>query len=96
MEGAIKTLVTTFLSSSKGGENLSSKCFEKLVSKQLGGIMENTNSTTAIKEMQRGLDENHDGKVSFTEYLNLIGYLAKSLSDTEANKNKGAGDEEAS
>lgn len=31
--------------------------------------------------MQRGLDENNDGKVSFQEYLTLIGYLANSMSD---------------
>lgn len=40
MEAAIKTVVTTFLSSSKGKENLDSKGFQKMVSKQLGGIME--------------------------------------------------------
>ncbi|XP_068180813.1 protein S100-A13 [Antennarius striatus] len=96
MEDAIKKLVTTFLSSSKGGENLSSRAFQNLVSKQLGGIMENTNSTSAIKEMQQGLDANNDGKVSFSEYLNLIGYLAKSLSEAETNKNKGASNPEAS
>lgn len=40
MEAAIKTVVTTFLSSSRGKENLDSKGFQKMVSKQLGGIME--------------------------------------------------------
>lgn len=40
MEGAIKTVVTTFLSSAKGKENLDSKSFQKMVSNQLGGIME--------------------------------------------------------
>lgn len=40
MEDAIKTVVTTFLKSAKGKDNLDSKCFQKLVSKQLGGMME--------------------------------------------------------
>ncbi|XP_076592817.1 protein S100-A13 [Chaetodon auriga] len=83
MEGAIKTLVTTFLTSSKGKEGLDSQSFQKLVTKQLGSIMEDTNSSSAIKEMQRGLDENNDGKVSFQEYLTLIGYLANSLSQSK-------------
>lgn len=40
MESAIKTLVTTFLSSSKGKENLDSKSFQKLISSQFGSMME--------------------------------------------------------
>ncbi len=40
MESAIKTVVTTFLSSAGGKENLSASSFQKLVKKQLGGIME--------------------------------------------------------
>lgn len=83
MEGAIKTLVTTFLSSARGKENLDSKSFQKMVQKQLGSLMEDTNSTSAIKEMQQGLDANNDGKVSFQEYLSLIGYLANSLSQSK-------------
>lgn len=39
MEDAIKKLVTTFLQSSKGKENLDSKSFQKLVSSNLGNIM---------------------------------------------------------
>ncbi|KAM9309724.1 protein S100-A13 [Pholidichthys leucotaenia] len=80
MESAIKTVVTTFINSSRGKENLDSKCFRKLVKKQLGGIMEGTENCDAIKEMQKGLDENSDGKVSFSEYLTLIGYIANELS----------------
>ncbi|KAK5606737.1 hypothetical protein CRENBAI_016082 [Crenichthys baileyi] len=83
MESAIKTVVTTFLSSSKGKEGLDSKSFQKLVQKQLGSVMEDTNSSSAIKEMQLGLDENNDGKVSFKEYLSMIGYLANSLSQSK-------------
>lgn len=40
MEDAIKTLVTTFVKSSKGKDNLNSKSFQKLVSTQLSGMME--------------------------------------------------------
>lgn len=32
----------------------------------------------------RGLDENNDGKVSFQEYLTLIGYVASSLSQSKS------------
>ncbi|XP_026173499.1 protein S100-A16 [Mastacembelus armatus] len=83
MESALKTVVTTFLSSARGKENLDSKAFQKLVQKQLGGIMQDTNSSSAIKEMQRGLDENNDGKVSFSEYLTLLGYLASAYSEAQ-------------
>lgn len=37
--------------------------------------------------MQRGLDENSDGKVSFEEYLTLIGYLANSMSQRKTESN---------
>lgn len=40
MEDAIKTVVTTFHKSAKGKDNLDSKGFQKLVSKQLSGMME--------------------------------------------------------
>ncbi|KAE8288822.1 Protein S100-A1 [Larimichthys crocea] len=62
MEAAIKTLVTTFISTSKGKENLNKKEFQKLVSNQLGSIMEDTDSTSAVEELKRGLDDNNDGK----------------------------------
>lgn len=39
MEDAIKKVVTTFLQSSRGKENLNSKSFQKLVSANLGNIM---------------------------------------------------------
>uniref|UniRef100_A0A3B4TMB2 Protein S100-A13-like n=1 Tax=Seriola dumerili TaxID=41447 RepID=A0A3B4TMB2_SERDU len=48
---------------------------------------QDTNSSSAIKEMQRGLDENSDGKVSFQEYLTLIGYVANSLSQSKCGSN---------
>ncbi|XP_071326085.1 protein S100-A13 [Trachinotus anak] len=84
MESAIQTVVTTFLGSARGKENLDGKSFQKLVQKQLGNIMEDTNSSSAIKEMQRGLDENSDGKVSFQEYLTLVGYVANALSQSKS------------
>lgn len=40
--------------------------------------------------MQQGLDENNDGKVSFQEYLTLIGYLATSLSERKTGSNADA------
>lgn len=43
MEAAIKTVVTTFLNTAKGKENLDGKSFQKLVSKNLCGIMEVSN-----------------------------------------------------
>ncbi|XP_017280501.1 protein S100-A16 [Kryptolebias marmoratus] len=90
MESAIQTVVTTFLKSARGKDNLDSKSFQKLVQKQLGGIMEDTNSNSAIKEMQKGLDENNDGKVGFQEYLTLIGYVATSLSESKSGSNASA------
>ncbi|XP_056300128.1 protein S100-A16 [Pseudoliparis swirei] len=90
MESAIKTVVTTFLSSTKGKDNLNGSGFQKLVKNQLGGMMEDTNRSSAIKEMQQGLDANNDGKVSFQEYLTLIGYLASSLSESKTGSNANA------
>lgn len=52
-------------------------------------LLQDTDSSSAIKEMQRGLDENNDGKVSFQEYLTLIGYVASALSDRKIAEQKG-------
>ncbi|XP_077382493.1 protein S100-A13 [Festucalex cinctus] len=90
MEDAIKTLVTTFITSSRGKENMDGKCFQKMVKKHLGSVMEDSSSSAAIKEMQNGLDENKDGKVSFQEYLTLIGYIAKAVSDSKSPSNAAA------
>ncbi|XP_026228997.1 protein S100-A16 [Anabas testudineus] len=90
MESAIKTIVTTFLTSARGKENLDGKAFQKLVKKQLGGVMEDTDSASAVKEMQRGLDENSDGKVSFQEYFTLIGYVANAISERSSGSNADA------
>uniref|UniRef100_A0A8B9JFW5 Si:ch211-105c13.3 n=1 Tax=Astyanax mexicanus TaxID=7994 RepID=A0A8B9JFW5_ASTMX len=38
-------------------------------------------SSSAVKDMMRGLDDNQDGKVSFQEYLNLVGYVANAWSE---------------
>ena len=46
-------------------------------------LSQDTDSKTALKEMRNGLDENQDGKVSFEEYMTLIGYLATSMSDAK-------------
>ncbi|KAK2903119.1 hypothetical protein Q8A67_007832 [Cirrhinus molitorella] len=81
MEGAIKTVVMQFLSSARGKESLGGKNFQKLVQSQLGNILSDTDSSSAVKDMMKGLDDNQDGKVSFQEYLTLVGYLANSLSE---------------
>ncbi|XP_062385419.1 S100 calcium binding protein U [Sardina pilchardus] len=81
MESAIKTVVSVYLKSAKGKENLSSKEFQSLVKNQLGGLLINADSKDAVKNMQEGLDQDHDGKVSFQEYMKLIGYMANNLSN---------------
>ncbi|XP_031708857.1 protein S100-A13 [Anarrhichthys ocellatus] len=90
MEAAIKTVVTTFLTSTRGKENLEGGAFQKLVKKQFGGMMEDATCSSAVKEMQQGLDADNDGKVSFQEYLTLIGYLANSASERKAGANANA------
>ncbi|KAL6461163.1 hypothetical protein MHYP_G00311290 [Metynnis hypsauchen] len=86
MEGAIKTVVSVFLKSAKGKENLGSKDFQTLVKNQLKNILTDTDSADAIKQMRQGLDSNQDGKVSFQEYMTLIGYLAQALSQQRSNE----------
>ncbi|XP_034456277.1 S100 calcium binding protein U isoform X1 [Hippoglossus hippoglossus] len=81
MEDAIQTLVKVFLKSTKGKENLGKKEFHGLVKSQLSNILSDAGSKEAVNNMGQGLDENHDGKVGFEEYMKLVGYLAVSLSD---------------
>uniref|UniRef100_A0A8C1N4U7 S100 calcium binding protein U n=2 Tax=Cyprinus carpio TaxID=7962 RepID=A0A8C1N4U7_CYPCA len=81
MEAAIKTVVSVFLKSSKGKENLGGKEFQSLVKSQLKNILTGTEDNEAVKNMRQQLDNNEDGKVSFQEYMNLIGYLAQSVSE---------------
>ncbi|XP_062867336.1 S100 calcium binding protein U [Trichomycterus rosablanca] len=88
MEGAIKTVVSIFLKSAKGKENLGEKDFQNLVKNQLKNIMTDTDSSKAIKNMRQGLDSNQDGKVSFQEYMTLIGYLANAVSQQRSTENE--------
>ncbi|XP_056154254.1 S100 calcium binding protein U [Lampris incognitus] len=88
MESAIQTVVKVFLKSSKGKENLGGKDFQSLVKSQLGNIMTDADSSEAVKEMRQDLDSNHDGKVSFEEYMKLVGYLANALSQQRALANE--------
>ncbi|XP_029929352.1 protein S100-A16 isoform X2 [Myripristis murdjan] len=90
MESAIKSLVTVYLKSSRGKDNLGEKDFQNLVKKQLGNILSDTDSSAAIKEMRKGLDENHDGNISFSEYMSLIGYVANSVSESKCASNAAA------
>ncbi|XP_052000494.1 protein S100-A13-like [Xyrauchen texanus] len=87
MESAIKTVVMQYLSSARGKESLSGKSFQKLVQGQLGNILADTDSSSAVKDMMKGLDDNQDGKVSFEEYMRLMGYVANSLSEQKAQNN---------
>ncbi|XP_030639534.1 protein S100-A13 [Chanos chanos] len=84
MESAIKTVVTQFLGSARGKENMDSKNFQKLVKNQLGNILSGSENSSAVKDMMKGLDDNEDGKVSFQEYMKLVGYLACQLSEQRA------------
>lgn len=52
--------------------------------------VQDTNSSSALKELQQGLDENTDGKVSFQEYLTLIGYVANTVSQRKSESNADA------
>ncbi|XP_061787001.1 S100 calcium binding protein U [Nerophis lumbriciformis] len=81
MEAAIQTVVQVFLKSGKGKDSLGKKDFQSLVKSQLSNILSDTDSKDAINNMGQGLDANQDGKVGFEEYLNLVGFLAKSLSE---------------
>ncbi|XP_016133454.1 translation initiation factor IF-2-like isoform X1 [Sinocyclocheilus grahami] len=81
MEAAIKTVVSVFLKSSKGKENLGGKEFQSLVKGQLKNILTGSEDNEAVKNMRQQLDNNQDGKVGFQEYMNLIGYLAQTLSE---------------
>ncbi|XP_061753431.1 S100 calcium binding protein U [Nerophis ophidion] len=81
MEEAIQTVVKVFLKSGKGKDSLGKKDFQSLVKSQLSNILLDTDSKEAINNMGQGLDANQDGKVGFEEYLNLVGFLAKSLSE---------------
>ncbi|CAL8295035.1 unnamed protein product [Merluccius merluccius] len=80
MEAAIQTVVKVFLKSAKGKDSMGGSDFDNLVKKQLGNVLSDTDSKGALKEMRKGLDDNQDGKVSFEEYMKLIGYLATSMS----------------
>lgn len=73
--------------SAAGKGSLGDKGFNNLVKKKLSNILTDTDSSSALKEMRKGLDENSDGKVSFQEYLTLIGYLAKNLSQQRTGTN---------
>ncbi|XP_055076890.2 S100 calcium binding protein U [Misgurnus anguillicaudatus] len=88
MEAAIKTVVGVFLKSAKGKENLGAKEFQSLVKNQLKNILVGTEDNEAVKNMRKDLDNNQDGKVSFQEYMTLIGYLAESVSTQRCRENE--------
>ncbi|KAJ8383808.1 hypothetical protein AAFF_G00214950 [Aldrovandia affinis] len=94
MEDAIKTVVGVFLKSAKGKENLKKNDFNNLVKNDLQNIMSDTDNSSALKEMRTNLDQNQDGKVSFQEFMTLVGYLASSMSDRQTGKETPAAAEE--
>ncbi|XP_061616752.1 S100 calcium binding protein U [Phyllopteryx taeniolatus] len=87
MEEAIQTVVKVFLKSGKGKESLGPKDFQNLVKSQLCNILSDTDSKEAVQNMGKGLDANKDGKVGFEEYMNLVGYLAQSVSEQRCRAN---------
>ncbi|XP_007230599.3 S100 calcium binding protein U [Astyanax mexicanus] len=88
MEGAIKTVVSVFLKFAKGKENLGGKEFQTLVEKQLNNIMTDAENSKAVTKMRQGLDENKDGKISFQEYMILVGELAQQYSHQCCSENE--------
>ncbi|XP_016120265.1 chromo domain-containing protein cec-1-like [Sinocyclocheilus grahami] len=88
MDAAIKTVVSVYLKSSKGKENLGGKEFQSLVKNQLKNILTGSEDNEAVKNMRQQLDNNQDGKVSFQEYMNLIGYLAQAVSEQRCLENE--------
>ncbi|XP_028649884.2 LOW QUALITY PROTEIN: protein S100-A16-like [Erpetoichthys calabaricus] len=63
-----------------GHENLGSQEFHKLVSGHLPNILTSSDCKEAVEQMKQQLDKNKDGKISFEEYMTLIGTLACMLS----------------
>lgn len=54
-------------------------------------LYQDTDSSSAVKDMMKGLDDNQDGKVSFQEYMTLIGYVASSVSEQKGQANAAGG-----
>ncbi|XP_034016381.1 S100 calcium binding protein U [Thalassophryne amazonica] len=88
MEDAIKTVATVFVKSCKGKDGLTESNFQNLVKNQLSNIMTNADSKTAVSNLRQELDADQDKKVSFEEYMKLIGYLANALSEQRTKANE--------
>ncbi|XP_041099021.1 protein S100-A1 [Polyodon spathula] len=80
MDKAIKTLVTAFQDSARGSAELGKDEFENLIRTQLPNILTHTKDDEAVADLMRQLDSNKDGKISFREYLDLIGEVGRCLS----------------
>ncbi|KAG2463128.1 protein S100-A16-like [Polypterus senegalus] len=80
MDTAIRTMVQIYQKNARGHENLGSEAFHSLVSSHLPHILTNTDCKEAVEQMKQQLDKNKDGKISFEEYMTLIGTLACMLS----------------
>ncbi|KAJ8287932.1 hypothetical protein COCON_G00005910 [Conger conger] len=81
MEAMIRAIVKAFVKASRGSEDMPEKNYQKLVTDQLKNLMAETDSADAVKEVREDMGETQEGKVSFTEFMNLLGYLATKLSD---------------
>ncbi|XP_061111816.1 protein S100-A16-like [Conger conger] len=91
MESAIETVVEVYLKFAGTKENLSLNAFQRMVREQLGNIMTDTDSSGGIEDVFRRLDANHDGKLSFPEYMTLVGYLANTHSEGKVKDQEAAG-----
>ncbi|XP_078788806.1 protein S100-A13-like isoform X2 [Oryzias latipes] len=80
MESAIDVLMSKFkvYAGADGSfETLSRDEFGKLVKSELPNFLQNAGDSVAIDELMRSLDKNNDGELSFIEFWQLIGHLAR-------------------
>ncbi|KAJ8290014.1 hypothetical protein GJAV_G00007760 [Gymnothorax javanicus] len=80
MESAINTLVSQFKTfAGKDGslDTLSKEEFRSLVVSQLPNFVKNSSDPAVIDQLMGSLDENNDGELTFLEFWQLIGSLAK-------------------
>ncbi|XP_053133935.1 protein S100-A16 [Hemicordylus capensis] len=86
LEWAIDTLVKNYNKYSGKGcccrkrNGISKKDFRKMLSHQLNHMLTDTKNKQSADKLICDLDENHDGRISFDEYWNLIGGIASPIS----------------
>ncbi|KPP71740.1 protein S100-A1 protein3-like [Scleropages formosus] len=80
MEAAINTLICqfkTFAGSDGSCKTLSKEEFRSLVASQLPNFVQNASDPAVIDQLMGSLDMNNDGELTFDEFWQLIGTLAK-------------------